>query len=42
MEIVLPVNFVCADKELRRELRPLWAELGLERPTHGASFWFTR
>ena len=44
VEIVLPVNFVCADKELRRELRPLWAELGLDGslPKHGASFWFTR
>jgi hypothetical protein len=43
VEIVLPVNFVCADKELRRELRPLWLELGFEsRSTHGASFWFTR
>ena len=44
VEIVLPVNFVCADKELRRELQPLWGELGLDPalPKHGASFWFTR
>jgi hypothetical protein len=43
IEIVLPVNYVCSDKELRRELLPLWTELGLEaRPKHGASFWFTR
>ena len=44
VEIVLPVNFVCADKELRRELQPLWLELDLDPsiPKHGASFWFTR
>ena len=43
VEIVLPVSYLCADKDLRRELRSLWVELGVDTmPTHGASFWFTR